>query len=733
MYYTYFWIKYISFNLFTLRKICVVVLVFVTISINSQTTIDSLNNVLLSVESSEEEIDIRLKIATIYTSQQQDSANAQFSLLSKLISANPNIGTYTKALFFKNYGEYLWKNSDSDSAITTLRTSYSLMESIDSTDDMATINIIFGNIYYSVLSYDSALYYFNLSLGQIDTVANKRLLAANLNNLANVYDAIGDSHKSLKYYLKALTIFKNLGETNNQAIALNNIGIINLDLGDAKSALQYLLRAAKLNSQVNNQYELSSNYGTIGMAYREMGDFDSALYYTKKEFEIATKSGFEILLARANHNMGDLHIEMGEYEKAYPYIQKSFAICRENEIINGQIFNYVNMAKIYSSRHKYDIADKQLQNALALRDSFAFYSVDRDLFLSISENYESWGKYQHALSYYQKYETIRDSLYDLKKLQELKSVQAKYETEQRNLEYKMLEEKNKLQENIISKQYIIIVVASLLAVVSCIGGILLIINRKKRKEQIALLIAKNKKIRDQSVEINAANETKARLFSIIAHDLRSPFTALMGFSELLLEDSKSGNYDRIHDNSKNLNATVNKTFELLDNLLNWSRSQQNKISPNLQNINLWSIVNEIISSFEIKAEQKQISIHNNIPKDFEIVSDKNMIIVIIRNLISNAVKYTNNSGNIYIEVNTSDDRIVISVKDTGVGISEDQKKQILSGKNEISTDGTENEQGSGLGLLIVKDFVKRLGGHLNLESSINEGTRFSLSLKKVII
>jgi len=233
-------------------------------------------------------------------------------------------------------------------------------------------------------------------------------------------------------------------------------------------------------------------------------------------------------------------------------------------------------------------------------------------------------------------------------------------------------------------------------------------------------------------ELKKLNATKDRFFSIISHDLRSPFNSMLGFSELLLE-----NFDNYTKNQSKefigiMHKSMQNTFKLLENLLLWSRSQSNSIEFEPKREKLYLISETTIELLQQTAKTKSITLINQIPKDLEVKADKNMLLTIIRNLISNAIKFTPKGGEIKIIAYSSTmDNLKtteIVIEDNGIGISEESQLKMFDITENTSTRGTEKEIGTGLGLILCKDFIEKHGGKVWIESKINKGSKFYFNL-----
>jgi two-component system sensor histidine kinase/response regulator len=235
-------------------------------------------------------------------------------------------------------------------------------------------------------------------------------------------------------------------------------------------------------------------------------------------------------------------------------------------------------------------------------------------------------------------------------------------------------------------------------------------------------------IRKNREELIKLNATKDKFFSIIAHDLRNPFNALIGFSDLLIQSLQEKEYQSALNFSKFISESSKQGFNLLNNLLEWSRSQSGKIAFNKERLNLFELVNESIFLINNSAEQKKIELKIEIDSNIFINADLNMLYTVFRNLICNAVKYTPEGGIITIGAEKETGFVKLYVSDTGIGISEDDIDKLFSLEENYTTKGTNDEKGSGLGLILCKDFIERHGGEIFVQSKLGEGSQFIFTI-----
>ena len=238
----------------------------------------------------------------------------------------------------------------------------------------------------------------------------------------------------------------------------------------------------------------------------------------------------------------------------------------------------------------------------------------------------------------------------------------------------------------------------------------------------------NNALQGEKEALKKANQTKDKLFSIIAHDLINPFSSFQQILKIILT-----NYDSISEEEKKeyLNKTYNlakSNNDLLQNLLNWSRVQRDKLQLSYSNVNLHDLVQENISYLLSNAKDKSIRLINSVNPNAQIEADENLLSLVIRNLVSNAIKFTPKEGKVEINNSYNNNEQVLSVKDTGVGMDEQTISSIFKSEEITSTYGTNNEKGSGLGLMLCKEFINRHNGKIWVESKPDEGSEFFISL-----
>ncbi len=249
-----------------------------------------------------------------------------------------------------------------------------------------------------------------------------------------------------------------------------------------------------------------------------------------------------------------------------------------------------------------------------------------------------------------------------------------------------------------------------------------LIESLREKERISALNARYVE------ELKELNATKDKFFSIISHDLKNPFAGLIGISEILLTEIQQKHYENLEEYAMLIKESSTQGYKLLTNLLEWSRLQTNSINVVLSPVSLEAIVDQSKTTILPKAVRKNIEIVCQCDRDFMVLADENMLHTVMRNLLSNAVKFTVEGGKITLSGERKDGEVVISVKDTGVGIREEDMSKLFRIDSNFSTKGTNKESGTGLGLILCKEFIQKMKGHIWVTSEVGKGTEFFISL-----
>ncbi len=253
---------------------------------------------------------------------------------------------------------------------------------------------------------------------------------------------------------------------------------------------------------------------------------------------------------------------------------------------------------------------------------------------------------------------------------------------------------------------------------------------------VAFFVIKSKKqseikLQKYADELQKLNADKDKFISILAHDLKNPFNTLLGFSDLLLKNLHKYDIPKIEKHIKLINVTTHQTYELLEQLLMWAKSQSGKWTLELQQFEFLNVCNEIINTFENQANEKSIKLNSFEPEKIILTADLNMFKTVVRNLISNAIKFSNQNGQVNIFAEKKHSHSIITVSDNGVGIEKNVIHKLWELNSKYSTEGTNNEKGTGFGLMLCKELIEKHGGQIWVESEVGKGSDFKFTLPTI--
>jgi len=558
---------------------------------------------------------------------------------------------------------------------------------------------------------NSLYYYYNGSL----------LLGATYKDIGNLPEAIKSVLELLKYCEKNGTI-------NQQIKCLTDLAEHCRAAQQFDAGIRYITKAVSLSKSANNLRKLAISYYRFAAIYFEYPNFELSEKFADSSIIVCEEIGFNRLIPNNHDILGAIYTNQKEYAKAIPLYYNAI---RKNEENGGEqeknINIYINLARTYYKIGEHD------SGLVFAHKAFEFAKINKNYIYKensaylLADLYIEIDNYKNAYYMLETACTIRDSLFNASKNQQISEMNTKYETEKK--EQQIQSQKLVIRSKEIYNYFLFVSVVFLIAIFI---GILFFVNKIRKKNN--LLKSNQNEIESQrdnlqflANELEKSNNIKDRFFTIIAHDLKSPFNSILGLSEILKNSIDDFDKDEIIQISKAINNSSSTAFDLLVNLLKWSQTQTNRIKHNPSKIEINEIIQSSIELLENIAISKSLNISFDPQENVLVYADINMLNSILRNLISNAIKFTD-SGRIKIQVNINSKYCEISVQDSGVGIPEDNLKKLFLLDEDISTKGTQGESGTGLGLILCKEFVEKNNGSIQVESTLNEGSKFSFTV-----
>jgi signal transduction histidine kinase len=530
---------------------------------------------------------------------------------------------------------------------------------------------------------------------------------------------IGDYPKAIEYTLQALKIDEKLDNQAGISRDLNNLGVAYSSKGEIDKALKYYEESFQIDQFIHDNSKLSITLNNIGVIYYQKKQLSKALDYFWKGLAESEKQKDKLRIGVSLNNIGDVYYDIGEYTKSNIFQYQALKIEQEIHDYEGIAYSYNALAKSYMALDKFDSAEYFARQALQVNRSFSFNPQIKDNYQTLKDIFSKKGDFKKAFLYADSTITMMDSLFSDDKNKLINQLQQKFELDKKQSEIESLQKDNIIKQQEIENQNLWRSIWIFSLGITLVFIAVLFYSNYQRKKVNDRLNAKNEALKN-------LNATKDKLFSIISHDLRSPFNTLKSTLELMKENAFSPK--EIELVSKQVQKNIENISYTLDNLLQWSLSQMKGGSTNIEKVELGEIITETINFYQEVVKQKALQIVNQIDSPIFVMVDKNQLRLILRNLLNNAIKFSFIKGNIRFSHTIKGKEIEISVSDTGVGMAEEQLKDLFSPSNR-STPGTSGEKGTGLGLLLCKEFVENNGGKISVQSTLHKGTTITFSLK----
>lgn len=540
-------------------------------------------------------------------------------------------------------------------------------------------------------------------------------------NIVSIMQTQGRYSESLKMLLPLTEKFLEAGDKYNYANCLVFIANIYNNQGDNEKAIEYNLNYVEKCNEIGYKGGAAGGYYNLAMIYYEDGNYEKSLencVYAKNVFEELPDN---YQLTNVLVFMGVVYKELNQLDKAWEINNKALKIAKENDFKRSVTEVYNNNSNLYLIEGKFEDAKKQAFKSYYLAKESNNFNMIRDASFNIYDSYKYLGDYRNALKFYEIHAEYKDSVNKEQTSREIQALKRNFEIITKDYENERLKNENQLNQLEIKEQKTKTLIVGIILITALIIVLVMVVLYNKLK-------AKNKLILQQKDELKKANSLKDNMFSIIAHDLRGPVGNVSGLLDFLDYDSaidNKVNFERILEVVK---KAASSTFILLENLLTWARQQKNEIEFKPKSQNIAELIKEVIQLKIPAANNKNISIHPVLKEEVNCVFDYDMINLVIRNLVDNAIKFTPDGGEVKVSSSISGRFVHISVSDSGVGISEEAKQKLFDKYQFFSSLGTKNEKGSGLGLKLCREFVERHSGQIKVDSNERHGSTFTVEI-----
>lgn len=573
---------------------------------------------------------------------------------------------------------------------------------------------------------DSAFSYYDKAL---ELSQNFKSLTGDILNMKGYANYIlGNYDLALIFFVDALEIHQSLANDIGISKSLNSISLIYETQKNYDQALQFQWRSVIHSLRSGDKNRLISNYFNLSIIHDHAGNYDSALFYITKSLDLSLENKNHHMYSMALNRRGEVYLHKGNYSEA----EKSYREVLDSENYEDSwedCFAYAGLAKVYQRQGQYNKSIEYGLTSLAIaREMNSKWEIAQGAMI-LYENYKTKKDFSSALQMHELYKQYNDSLFNERKEKEINYLHLR----QNELEKAQLTKENAFNKAIIKQNYLWILFFAVLGITLMVWGIVLNKNNKqkqllnkellRRNESIA---ERNQMIEKQNLTLNELNESKNQLLSIIGHDMRGPINNIKAILEIIRrgglgeEDQK-----KVFDD---LYRTTNAVSDTMNNMLSWASSQLNGIQIQSDRVQISEVVDNLKEFYNQSANEKEIDLIHHRNEDVYAWFDVDHLKTALRNILSNAIKFTSRKGKITISYQEEQGFVKLVIADTGIGIATDSINDVFKFRGRSKSIGTNNEKGTGIGLMLSKEFIESNGGQIEVASEFGVGTEFILTL-----
>lgn len=603
-----------------------------------------------------------------------------------------------------------------------------------------------GYIHRKKSHFDDCLLYSYKALTIFEALGDTSNAAWCYHNIANVHYSRGRFDLALDNHFKALRLREAINEKPSVAWSLSNISDVYRDQGSKAQAIEYTQKAIALFQQINDAHGAAVAMNGIGVMLQEDGKYDEALGYFMKALALDEASEHGLGILWSSRFIGELSMLQHNYARAEKYFLRCLTLARSLKDRKNEGIAMLNLGRLYNAERKFPQAFTMSRSAIALADSLHVMDLRQSLYELLAQLYAASGRYDSAYSFHKRFSALRDSIFSAQSSKKIAELGAQYESEKRKIEIEVLTKDNALQEAALKRDGMTrnVLIAGVL-VLLVIAGLLVQRNRFVRKSESALqqkndeIMRQQKILEDQAAEIEITNSQlqeqnlllhqmnieKNEFLGIAAHDLKNPLAAIT-MSASTVRDY----YDRMPPETRqerlgSIVVSAQRMASIISNLLDLNAIETGNLNVNCQQTVMEPIVQRCVSDYEERAAAKQIVLHYTATdKNAQVSIDAGMMMEVMDNLLSNALKYSPLGSNVFIRLSASNGALRVEVSDEGPGLSAEDKTKLFGKFARLSAQPTGGEHSTGLGLSIVKRLVEAMKGRVWCESEAGKGATF---------
>lgn len=527
------------------------------------------------------------------------------------------------------------------------------------------------------------------------------------------HDRSGNYEEALRQYFQAAAWYERAGNEKKQAGTLKNIGNVYRVLRSFDKSYAYFELAYQTFLKGNDSTGLANVLNDMGILFMDTDSSRRAIGFFKKVIEGYERYATGEVKAYALNNLGVCYAKQNDYEASYRYYTAALQAMQQLNSQYGMARVYINLGDLFNRQKKYTAALAYNQQGVAIAAELGLKELLLIGYDFLAQSYTGLNNFKQAAQVRALQLNVKDSIFKEESARSYAEMETRFQTERKQKEILLLQQENTIKAAALTEQqrtkYF------LLAVLSLIGVVALLLYRSarlKQKSNTALALLNSK--------LEEANASKVKLFSILSHDLRSPISNLFSFLHL-----RTGGANQLSERAQQaydqkITMAAEALLEAMEDVLIWSKSQMEHFTPVHETVWLAPFLDEIVDLHATAAANKNMGISKSCPDGLYLQTDPNFLKIILRNLTSNAIKFTPAGGAVCLEAFAQDERIILTVRDNGPGIAAEDQKTLFEW-NSIRSDS------SGLGLKLAKEFTEKLGGAIAVQSAPGQGTTFILS------
>lgn len=562
------------------------------------------------------------------------------------------------------------------------------------------------------------LYHQAIEIGS--KIQSNKILINAYTGISYLYETTETWDKAWLYSKKALDISGLSKEEDQKAYAYHEMASVYVGMNNLMQAENFFKKAKAGFEKIGDIDRIATCSADMSELYLKQDKFGLAKQQLDSATTLFLSLNETIQYAGVLQIYGDMQFRFHNYDSARQCYTNAIHIFTENGLRGDIATTQLSLGKMYLEEHKYDSARQYLSLAYDFFEEQKIYEKLLNVIFLLAEVDSASGTSNNIFNYLQEYRRIAEAVDRQKTDFRTRELLIEYQVEEKERQYATLR-----QETTLAKEKNILTTAgSIVFLLTAIAFFLMYQQKKKINKKLEISQLKTEQALEELKHVSAL---KDKLFSIIAHDLRSP----LANTKNLLQLTRSGIIEKeeFDDLSRELDNNLDNNRDLLDNLLNWAKSQMNGLHVESQNLNLFDLVQENIALVKTAVEKKALTIYSKVPEDFVLNGDENILNLALRNTLSNAIKFSRIEGDIIIDCAVENNKALIVICDNGVGITEDKKQKIFT-LEAVSTTGTMKEKGAGIGLRITMEMLRKMNGNIWLESLPGQGTTVYIEVEK---